>query len=285
MTQDTVISSALSRILYASGPIINNSQNIVTLWNCIVEHAASFNSLPASRDKIVSTCVAKLVEELTSGVRSTHLTVVEMRTPFDAKRVGWNFEFVSCYPLGSKIAVTNISFYIDKKGVLYYNKVDPDNTDIVWTRHAVERVYSRFMPVSDHESPGLVVQTIKNMSVDAVYFNAEYGHLTRKRGLNIIPVCRGHFMTEETGGVTFLTTYIEQGLYLGNQEYLAEINKILQPGRDANVNSYDKYLDRKYGVKICKKKLKVQQIDIFKPSQRGLYHAVRRTRTTTQLMG
>ena len=285
MTQDTVITSAISRILYAPGPTIMNSHNIVPIWNSIVENAAFFTSLPASRDKIVSTCVAKLVEQLSTGVRSTHLTVVEMRTSFDAKRVGWNFEFVSCYPLGSRIAVANISFYIDRKGVLYYSKVDPDNTDIVWTRHAAERVYSRFMPVSDHGSPGLLVQAIKDMSNDAVYFNGKYGHLTRERGLNIIPVCRGHFTTEKTDGSLFLTTYIEEGLYLDGQEYLAEINKILQPGREAIVNGYDKYLDRKYSIRICKKKLKAQQIDIFKPNQMGLYHAVRRTRSTTQTVG
>ena len=283
MTQRDVINTAVNRLLYDHGHTITDSSAVCLLWSHII-NAEQMSGEQLSRNRLVSVCVGKLTQILMTEVRSIHLTVVEVRKPFDQTTVGWNFEYICCYQFENRIAVEHIPFFIDRKGTFKYNDNNLVSTHFIWTKHAIERIYNRYIPSSDHGSPGILVQVIKDMSVDAIKFDMEYGHITRKNGMNILMVRSGHCPYENTDGLLYITTYIERGLYIGDQEQLVKMLEHIQKEREVNASNYDIYLHGNNKLKICSKKLKAKQIDVYLPNQRGLYHALRKTRSSNHMM-
>ena len=117
------------------------------------------------------------------------------------------------------------------------------------------------------------------MSVDAIQFVNEFSQLNESHGIKIIPVSRGHFTYEEVSGSFYMTTYIDQGLYLDDQQFIDEVIDLLNHRRTDITDNYYKYLRSGTKIKIHGRKLRIKSIAVYKPKQNGLYYSGKEIRS------
>ena len=223
MAEHTIANKCITRLLRANVPHFYDKPTIKSLWEEV------FDELAEKHPKITQLSLAELIvpsltEKLVNHQNSLFLTVSDLKRSFDPKIVKWRYIYLTTYPLDGKLAFQGLSFSIDKKAAFCWGKLWHE-TPLVLSRHAIDRLFIRCNAGVAREDAGNFMFYLKIIVICAAAYVFAHGGLGKDgKPLDKIPVPGGHFPLIYEADKIVLATFIDDGLYLGDQEAIIKLS-------------------------------------------------------------
>jgi len=173
----------------------------------------------ASVDKSIQFMFRHLVTNVLSNPLSLYLRILDLKRPLGSHTRVYYFTYVSCGCVDGKLAVNVNCFNLNKKG-LFGVEASPLGSPLLFTRHAVERIFIREHMQEYRQSVPRFMILLKWVLTGAAFFMAG-----QDEKVDIIPSRFGHFPVVWGDKGPVITTFIHSDLYHDSQADIDGQNK------------------------------------------------------------
>ena len=269
MAENTIAKHVISKLTKADSNLYYNMGLIDGLWDSIAD------SIQAEQKKRSLLAIAEIITRrfslsLSLSINSIYLTIVELRGPLDNRSSAWRFDYFSCYPLNGMLGLCHNAFIIDKKAALTHG-VTYTTTPIAVSNHAIDRLCSRDVAGCVRTDPNMFMTLLKLMFLNILIY------MTREEVLPVdtkvpgrIPVAGGYFAYIVDDGKIVITTYIDEGLFYNDQEFMVTLSKESEDMTGKFMVLFEAAKSQKLPIKIGPKTFRVRDVIKFFPSPEGL---------------
>lgn len=224
--RNTIAYLAVERMIDSCGPFWAHEHELYS--NSIRESLSKYNQRYYKGFKVSNRAMYSIVSNIIrnsvmNNSNSLYLEIYNIKKRFSSSLYGIAHEVMSYGMIDGKLAVRARVMIVGSKthNICEYTLGSGEGIpDIVFTNHAIDRVFERMRLISRNSNVKKFIEELKCMMVHTVFgVRKIVDDVSHGKTVNwsIVPVIGGHFIAEKVENQLHLITFVDEDLYKGSQ--------------------------------------------------------------------
>jgi len=211
------------------------------------------------------------VNKLCSCRNSVFLSTVDMYSKATKKHAGTAINYIVCLNHNNQLAVQQLNIVVInwKRGIKYNASGCFADKHVIITYHAIERLLLRNDNSAIRKDPNMFMYLIKHILLQ-VASGMTFTNNDKRSSLDKVAVRGGYFPVIHDDNNIVLTTYIDEGLYTGAQDYIKDMSDDTMKDAQRLVHTLNELQDGIGTFTVQGKKCDIRNVRIFYPTPAGL---------------
>ncbi len=271
MVSETIVKIALDKLLRHDGKIFSTSQALEDYY--FYQHdKLKIPGGPASQAWLPRAIIEKIINALSSSPNSIFLTIASIKRPHESDVSRWIFQYMLLVPSQSRVNLQYIAFGISKKGTFYHYSEKLDKP-IILSRHVIDRIFERYAECIIKSDYRIFTFVLKMLSMNLIAHRMRISNGQSNAFPDKVPFKYGHFTLFEDVDEVVVTTYIDEGLYGDDQEFLRTLAKLSDVATGSYVHRFRVAMNNKSMFSLDNKRYKVLAVKDYHATSCGLIDA------------